>query len=478
MNNRNKKIIKYIKENEYNNFHFRTHNRNKFDILENFGFFSISLNIIIRIRNKKLNKVKLLSSSSEFINNYQVEYIELYGLSLLLLMKYLFEGFRFNSFLLIITYFSVFYEKVFKFNSYLSYISVIVTFLYLWSQFNQKHFSLPKPTGQFRTCYKQIQIKDKYSTSVSVYYPCLNQNQNDIDYKWLPDVKYSKQIYERMQLQFKWVPYQLIFDFGLSFLNYITFKASIEQPIMNKNLDVVIVSHGFTQHRNAYTFLCQELASEGYVVFSLQHTEMVYPWDLKQTKILNSGNKPEVMEKYQNLRATHLNWRCEQVMNLIQQIKFGQINDIFDNFNPLSINLIGHSFGGATVLKVAQNIQIDSVISFDPWLFPFNKDDFLKQVKGRTLILSKDINRKFQQVFEPKLLMDFLKNNNVDHYRIKGLDHAYPNDLTFLFPIEMAVFGELRTTTKVYQINKILISITKKYIKSQSFNNEEINQFC
>ncbi|CAD8182813.1 unnamed protein product [Paramecium pentaurelia] len=412
------------------------------------------------------------------IYNEYTDYVSYLASGLWLLLNYYLEGFRFNSFLIIIAQFFFYLDNAFSLKSILSNASALFAILYLWSLIKQKNFSLPQPKGRFRTCYKQIQLKDKYQTIVSVYYPCRDQKQKDVDIKWLPNQKYSKQIYERMQLQLKWVPHHFIFDFGLSFLNYITFKASLEQPLINDNLDVAIFSHGFTQHRNAYTFLCQELASEGNVVFSLQHQEMVYPWDLNKTKILNSGNKPEVMEKYQNLRATHLDWRCEQVKYLIQQLKCGKIQEIFEHFKPQSINLIGHSFGGATVLKVAQEIKVESVISYDPWLFPFNKEEFKKQVQGRTLILSKDKNRFKQEVFEPKLLMDFLENrNNVEHYRIKGLDHAYPNDLTYLLATELTLFGELRSSKNIQQINELLISLAKKFIKTIPFTQEEMNQF-
>ncbi|CAD8206538.1 unnamed protein product [Paramecium octaurelia] len=412
------------------------------------------------------------------INHEYANYLSIFGLGVWLLLNYYLEGFRFNSMLIIFAMFAFYLDKALQLSSIISNISAIFAILYIWSSIKWKYYSLPLPKGKFRTCYKEIQMKDNYQTSVSVYYPCHDQKQKDVDFKWLPNSKYSKQIYERINLQLKWVPPQFIFDFGLSFLNYITFKASAEQPLLDEKLDVIIFSHGFTQHRNAYTFLCQELASEGYIVFSPQHTEMVYPWDQKQTKILHSGNKAEVMNNYQSLRATHLDWRCEQVKCLIQQLQNDKLQETFKNFKPLSINLIGHSFGGATVLKIAQEIKLDTVISYDPWLFPFNQEDFQKQLKGRTLILSKDINRIRQEVFEPKLLQDFLNDRkDVDHYRIKGLDHAYPNDLTYLMATELTIFGEIRSIYNIQQVNQLLIQLTKKYLKNQQFTQEEMNQF-
>jgi platelet-activating factor acetylhydrolase len=40
----------------------------------------------------------------------------------------------------------------------------------------------------------------------------------------------------------------------------------------------------------------------------------------------------------------------------VDTLKKGKIKEVFTDFEPLSINLIGHSFGGATVIKVAQDM--------------------------------------------------------------------------------------------------------------------------
>ncbi|CAD8176935.1 unnamed protein product [Paramecium pentaurelia] len=264
---------------------------------------------------------------------------------------------------------------------------------------------------------------------------------------------------------------------GYLILDYL-FQTSIEQPLINKELDVIIFSHGFSQHRNAYTTLCQQLASEGYVVFSLQHYELVYPWDIKGTKIYNTGNYPEIIEKYQKIRSSHLEWRIEQIQQLIDNLKSNKIKDVFYDFKPLSINLIGHSFGGASVLRVAQEINVNSVIAYDPWLFPFNQEQMHKQVKCRTLILSKDKNRIKQEWFDPKLLKEFLDfNTQIEHYKIKGLDHAYPVDLTYLIAAEMVLIGELRTDENLFKINNLISSLTIKFMQQKLFSIEENKQF-
>lgn len=51
-----------------------------------------------------------------------------------------------------------------------------------------------------------------------------------------------------------------------------------EQTNGLKKLDkypVVIISHGLAAHCNAYTLFAKELASNGYIVFSLDHDEEI-----------------------------------------------------------------------------------------------------------------------------------------------------------------------------------------------------------
>ena len=38
---------------------------------------------------------------------------------------------------------------------------------------------------------------------------------------------------------------------------------------------------------------------------------MVYPWDVKDTKIAYKGTYPEIIEKFQKVRSAHLEWRYE-----------------------------------------------------------------------------------------------------------------------------------------------------------------------
>ena len=46
-----------------------------------------------------------------------------------------------------------------------------------------------------------------------------------------------------------------------------------DATILQEKLNIIIFSHGFSAHRNSYTCFTKELASQGYVVFCLEHYE-------------------------------------------------------------------------------------------------------------------------------------------------------------------------------------------------------------
>ncbi|CAD8145160.1 unnamed protein product [Paramecium octaurelia] len=445
------------------------------------SFYSIVYSFIELQNSDITNSIKLVDldnvgpvkKNSHANHNSYFDLFGFFGLCIWLILKYFFEGFRFNSIIIMAACIFFIFDRALQFaDKILCKVAAVLTILYIYTLISYPVYQFPKTTGNYRTCYKQIKLHDTYQTDASVYYPCVDNQQEDIEFKWLPDNKFAKQLYEISVLQTKWVPSEWVFDIGLGFLNFINFTASVEQPLLKEELDVIIFSHGFSQHRNAYTALCQQLASEGYVVFSLQHYELVYPWDIKATKIYNTGNHPDTIEKYQKIRSSHLKWRTEQVQQLINTLKSNQIKDVFFDFNLYQlIQLVIH-------LEVPLFLELLKKSMLIMLLLMIH-EQMHKQIKSKTLILSKNKVRVKQECFDPKLLKDFLDfNTSIEHYKIKGLDHAYPVDLTYLIAAEMVLIGELRNDDNVFKINSLINSLTSKFLQQKLFSIEENKLFC
>ena len=65
--------------------------------------------------------------------------------------------------------------------------------------------------------------------------------------------------------------------------------------ILQEKLNIIVFSHGFAAHRNSYTCLINELVSQGYIVFSLEHYETMevpgYWKEKNQTKRFDISKK-------------------------------------------------------------------------------------------------------------------------------------------------------------------------------------------
>jgi len=136
--------------------------------------------------------------------------------------------------------------------------------------------------------------------------------------------------------------------------------------------DVVIFSHGFTGIPEIYSCFCEELASRGFVVFSLRHT------DGSATVI---GPEGEIVHEFRPLpkslfdnqeyefRSEQLVTRCEDVKAALDMLHTS--SKWKDRVQVESVTLVGHSFGGATAVTSALRYEnITLAISLDGWLFP------------------------------------------------------------------------------------------------------------
>ena len=142
----------------------------------------------------------------------------------------------------------------------------------------------------------------------------------------------------------------------------------------------LIFCHGLASSRTTHSGSCRDLASHGYIVFTVDHhdgtayysktisgTEEYWPLDQELLDI--------------DYRAKQLAKREIEVDELIKDIlKEDFLQDTFgfpDGAQMETDKLIigGHSFGGLTALSVAEKDQrIKAVFTFDPWIWTRNQD--------------------------------------------------------------------------------------------------------
>lgn len=116
---------------------------------------------------------------------------------------------------------------------------------------------------------------------------------------------------------------------------------------------LVILSHGYNENRPGsylgYSFLAEDLAREGYIVFSIQH-------ELPSDSLMPMMGVPQIVRRPAWERGV------ANILFLINSLKSTNPNFDFNN-----ISLIGHSMGGDISMLFAQKYPqlISKIISLD-----------------------------------------------------------------------------------------------------------------
>jgi dienelactone hydrolase len=122
---------------------------------------------------------------------------------------------------------------------------------------------------------------------------------------------------------------------------------------------LVIFSHHSGGHRRASTFLCTHLASHGYVVAALDHSEVIAP-DLARPSLESAEHKKA---RWQAVIAS----RVPDVRFLLDQLLIARLWRLDAEIDPGKIGIAGHSFGGWTALATPEiDRRIHAVVAMAP----------------------------------------------------------------------------------------------------------------
>ena len=122
---------------------------------------------------------------------------------------------------------------------------------------------------------------------------------------------------------------------------------------------LILFSHSSGAGRRSATFLCTHLASHGYVVAALDHSEVVAK-ELKRTE----GETGE--QKAVRIEAAIAS-RVPDICFLLDRVLDGAVWDSEPRLDPTQIGIVGHSFGGWTALAAPDVLKsIRAVVALAP----------------------------------------------------------------------------------------------------------------
>jgi len=227
------------------------------------------------------------------------------------------------------------------------------------------------------------------------------------------------------------------------------------------NYPIIVVSHGWFGFRNIHTDFCEMLASNGYIVASIDHTygSLATVFNDGTVKKVDPNALPDAstvddFSAYSNKLVTTYALDAELTINTIEKLAAGQVRlDNYTNTKDLNkledtsgfsgmfegrinidmIGAIGHSTGGGGITQLAMiDDRMDAVFGFDPWVEPIEENLLNQGLSTPSIFISSEqwqnhANRKYL-----KIIADSDKTVT-KMYQLNGTSHK---DFTMMYMFE------------------------------------------
>lgn len=321
-------------------------------------------------------------------------------------------------------------------------------------------FHLPKPTGDYSVGTKMIYLTDesrdeifteekgdKRDISVKVWYPCDNVVGIPEDY-W-EDKRIGRGINSSMGLP----------GFILDHLSLVK-SHSYRGMAISENKDkfpVVIYSHGLQSYLVQNRILMEELASQGYIVFSIGHNydaaaiidksgdavyfsktllnEMIDEWT--QNKELynkeHTGENVREIIKASTIDNRNMTIRAGDILYFLDYLPGYNKAFLNNKVDFKNIGIVGHSYGGGTAVEVLINDErVKAGISMDG--YPYGSLAFGGEVEQPFMFLSRERVNDWTSVFKGSF------NGDLYALVIRDTEHMDFTDTPIYSPI-MSLIG-------------------------------------
>lgn len=246
-------------------------------------------------------------------------------------------------------------------------------------------YDIPEPTGEYLIGTESFTIEDQArielygdveSTrrfNIQLWYPASTIEGYE-QAKWLVDgVAVSRALSIDNGLP------RFILDHTATIDSNAYLKAPIDTSL--GALPVVVISHGWRGFRNLHTDFAEALASEGYLVVSIDHTygsvgtlfddEMVY---VNYDALPSADSVPNFLE-YANQLVYTYQGDIIRTLDYLEEINSIDGTSRFSNTMNLSkIGLLGHSTGGGAGTAAAlEDERVTALFGLDSWVEPIEE---------------------------------------------------------------------------------------------------------
>lgn len=241
----------------------------------------------------------------------------------------------------------------------------------------QETTQLPKPTGTYNVGVSTHFLKDRSRQNrpllIRMYYPSV-----EIPKEYPPYLSDTMHLYKQKIFNtYKVSPQEL------EYLDKIRDWAMPDAPMDTENppFPVLFFSPGFLMAAQLYSSLTEEMASHGYVVVAINHTDACWP------VMFPDGTSPAILPELANVFSNKKR-SCLQTFDMTQEIWIKDVECVLSwlRSHPLTTSLdlsrmgiFGHSFGGSTATEACRQYNdFKAMANLDGMLFGHNWDTPLK----------------------------------------------------------------------------------------------------
>lgn len=303
----------------------------------------------------------------------------------------------------------------------------------------QEKIQLPRPTGSYNVGTSTHFLKDtsrhhndekSRPLLVRIYYPSMETQK-----KYPPYLSDTMHLYKE-----KIVHNYNVSPEDLKYLDGIRDWAMPDAPIDAENspFPVLFFSPGFFMAAQLYSSLIEEMASHGYVVVAINHTDACWP------VMFPDGSNPVILPELANI-FSNKERSCLQTFDMTQETWIKDVEFVLSwlRNQPLTksldlsaMGIFGHSFGGSTAIEAARQYEaFRAVVNLDGSLFGPNWD---KPFETPSLFVVAEKQLTHEEVLNAgltieqfdslqarcsKKVFDQLKDNSF-YVTVKNADHA------------------------------------------------------
>ncbi|XP_051008889.1 platelet-activating factor acetylhydrolase [Acomys russatus] len=347
------------------------------------------------------------------------------------------------------------------------------------------HSKIPKGNGSYPVgCTDLMLGYTNKSIFLRLYYPAQSQGQDRFDTVWIPNKEYFFGLS-------KFLGTPSIVGNILDFL-YGSMKtpASWNAPLRTgEKYPLIVFSHGLGAFRSLYSAIGVGLASYGFIVAAVEHRDesasaTYYFEDQAAAKLENRSwlyIKKLKLEDAKIIRKEQVQQRakeCSQALSAILDIDHGNpkenilgsdfdVKQLKGTIDRNKIAVVGHSFGGATVIQsLSEDQRFKCGVALDPWMFPVSEEDLPSRIPQPLFFVnsaqfeSKDDVIKMKKFYQPDKERKMIT--------IRGSVHQNFADFTFvtskLIGIKLTLKGEIDSRVAIDLTNKASLAFLQKHL--------------